>query len=222
MYAKPSSFVGSVGVILSPAPPLIPGPPREQNVLTGPFKAQGGDRKHFVALTDQLKRSFAQLVEIERGAKLTITIDQVTQAGIYSGIEGVRLGLVDGIGGREDAIQKAASLASITGYDLVDVNTEVARIMNEKLDRIWEPLDSKPLFATAYVDRPGLADTLTGEEALGDATGLGILPWGGEAEVLRTLPFPGGLGEDPATALPDFPLKINGPNVYYLYVGPTP
>ena len=222
MYAKPSSFVGSIGVVLSPIPPLLPRQPSERVVLTGPSKGQGGDRRHFVALIDELRQAFVQLVATQRGDRLRMPVEEVTTGTIYSGIEAVRLGLVDAIGGSTDAIKKSASLANISGYDLVDVNTEVARLFNKKRQRIREPLQrdsSLPLWS----DRPLLVDSLASqEEQFGELDKLGILDGGLEHDALRTLPLPGGIGEDPQSALPDFPLKINGPNVYYLYVGPSP
>ena len=213
IYAKPSSFIGGIGVILSPVPPLIPRPPNERDVLTGPFKAQGGDRRHFVSLTDQLKQAFAQLVFTQRGDRLTMPLAEVTQGHIYSGIEGVRLGLVDAIGGRTEAIEKSASLAGISGYDLVDINTEVSRIINEKRRRARGSLELDGALAQSY-----LARLLIEEETVG----TGLLLGEADARVLRTLPLPGGIGGNPSTALPDFPFKINGPNAYYLYVGPSP
>jgi len=213
IYAKPSSFIGGIGVILSPVPPLIPRPPNERDVLTGPFKAEGGDRRHFVSLTDQLKQAFAQLVLTQRGDRLTMPIGEVTQGQIYSGIEGVRLGLVDDIGGRTDAIDKAASLAGISGYDLVDINTEVSRIMSQKRRRARGSLELDGGLASSYPIR------LMIEEG---TAGSGLLLGEVDPNMLRTLPLPGGIGADPNTALPDFPLKINGPNAYYLYVGPSP
>ena len=222
MYAKPSSFVGGIGVILSPIPSLLPRQPSERVVLTGPFKAQGGNRRHFVSLVDELKQAFVQMVLSQRGDRLRMPVEEVTSGNIYSGIEGVRLGLVDAIGGSTDAVKKAASLANISGYDLVDVNTEVSRILNEKRHRISEPLlrgRELPLWS----DQRLLADSLASQwEPLGELAGLNILDGRMEPDPLRTLPLPGGIGEDPRSALPDFPLKINGPNVYYLYVGPSP
>ncbi len=38
---------------------------------------------------------------------------------------------------------------------------------------------------------------------------------------LRRYLLPSGLGESQAQVLPGFPLKVNGPNIYYLYVGPS-
>ena len=40
-------------------------------------------------------------------------------------------------------------------------------------------------------------------------------------DTLRRYMLPSGLGETQEAVLPGFPLKINGPNIYYLYVGPT-
>ena len=222
LYAQPSSFVGSIGVILSPLPPLLPGQPDEQVAITGPFKAGGGNRQHFVSLLDGLKQGFVQIVSTQRGDRLRMPVEEVAQGHIYSGVEAVRLGLADAIGGKTDAIKKAASLANISGYDVVDVNTEVSRILNEKRRRIEEPLlrnGSLPPMS----DGPSLDDGLHSQrEQWGELGALGNLDGSPETDSLRTLPLPGGIGENPQSALPDFPLKINGPNVYYLYVGPSP
>ena len=65
--AKPSSFVGGVGVILSPLPPILPFRPNDRDGVTGPFKLEGGSRRHFVAMTEQLRQAFASIVLTERG-----------------------------------------------------------------------------------------------------------------------------------------------------------
>ena len=132
-YAKTSSFVGSTGVILGPPGRLIPSPPPEDLVTSGPFKLTGGSRRHFISLVDELKQAFVQMVVSQRGDKLRISPDEIAQAKIYPGIEAVRLGLVDAIGGETEAIEKAASLAGISSYDLVDVNVEVFRIFSKKI-----------------------------------------------------------------------------------------
>ena len=227
VMAKPASFVGNVGVILSPLPPILPRQPSERDGITGPSKLDGGNRRHFVTLTEQLQQAFAAMVISERGAKLRMTRIEVLEGKIVSGLEAMQVGLIDGLGGRTEAIEKAASLAGIANYDLLDVNTEVSRIFNEKLDRINGPLRfssdlSGGLSAAAIlslidarrIDDPG-AGGLIDRSSLLD----GFLA--SSAESLRTLPPPGGIGADPAEALPDFPLNITGPKAYYLYVGPS-
>ena len=218
IYAKPSSFVAGVGVILSPLPRLLPRRPSEREVMTGPFKGEGGDHRHYVALTDQLRQAFAQMVVVERGDRLRISLEEVMEGRIYPGTQSMKLGLVDAIGGGTDAIEKAASLANVSGYDLVDVNTEVSIIFNQKLERINEPLQEAGLFLSQA--KQALFES-TGSK-FQDSSKFGEVTGRSDVGVLRLLPLPGGIGEDPETALPDFPLDINRPNVYYLYVGPSP
>ena len=217
-YAKSSSLVGSIGVILAAPGSLIPSPPRENVITTGPFKVGGGTRRHFVGLTDELKRAFVSMVVAERGSKLRISPEEITQAKIYSGVEGVNLGLVDAIGGDTEAIEKAASLAGISNYDLVDVNVEVFRIFNEKFARIIEPLATAGRDQASVLDLPtivslfGKIDDSDSSGGPGDSTIPGIV---------RRSFLPSGTGESQDDALPGFPLKVNPPNIYYLYVGPS-
>ena len=213
-FAKPSSFVGSVGVVLTSPGPLIPPAPDEREISTGPFK-RGSDRRYFIALLDQLKESFAQIVVTERGDKLRISREELTQGRIYSGIEGVRLGLVDEIGGDTDAIEKAASLAGISDYDLLDVNTEVLRIFFQKLARIVEPLDDAGGQST--LADIGIITTLL--RGTGDG---GNAPDGVPSVAsLRRLLLPSGISEVQREWPPGLPLEIRKPRIYYLYVGPS-
>ena len=221
ILAKPSSFVGGVGVILSPLPPILPRQPSEREGVTGPFKLDGGTRRHYVTLTDQLKQSFASIVLNQRGPGLRMTRNEVLEGNIYSGVEAMQVGLIDGLGGRTEAIEIAASLAGIANYALVDVNTETSRIFNQKLDRINSPLRSgSGLFGG--LDAAALLSLAYGQEAAGPDGRSTLLKdlIAANSDSLLTLPSPGGIGADPAEALPDFPLSITGPKAYYLYVGP--
>ena len=158
----------------------------------------------------------------QRGERLKVPIDEVMRGSIYSGVEGVRLGLADAIGGGTDAIEKAAGLANISGYGIVDVNTEVSRLFNENWQRVNEPLQRGGALPSLADQRALAAALATQSGPSEEPGGRGIFTGGTDAPVLRSLPLPGGIGEDPRTALPDFPMKINGPNAYYLYVGPSP
>ena len=221
--AKPSSFVGGVGVILSPLPPLLPFQPSDREGVTGPFKLDGGSRRHYVTMTDQLQQAFATIVLTERGDKLRITKNEILEGNLYSGVEAMQVGLIDGLGSKTDAIDKAASLAGIANFGLVDVNTEVSRIFNEKLDRINGPLRLESGLSGGFGAAELLAllnGQVTGVSA-GSNEGITLLRdlLAGGSEALLTLPPPGGIGADPADALPGFPLNIAGPKAYYLYVG---
>ena len=182
-FAQTSSLVGNVGVITI-AGPLIPRPLPESIVATGPQKLYGSSRRDWIGLADELKDTFAQMVIRERGDKLRITEAELTEGRLYAGVDAVRLGLVDEVGGNSDAMAKAAELAGISNYGTVDVNAEVLREIIQRTRRIFRSESESTV--------PGVSDTLP------------------------SLVFDNIDREDP---LPDFPLEIHGPNIYYLYAG---
>ena len=218
LYAKPSSLVGNVGVIVSFPGNLIPPPPRENVVVTGPAKIFGGDRRQWFTMADEMKRAFGGIVAMERGDRLKLRQDELLTGQIWSGIEGKNLGLIDELGSDTDAIEKAASLAGISNYELVDINAQVLRKANETLRWAFDPLltdfqrlESQPNTATSNaVSRP---------EGIFGADGSPVIPT--DMEALRNILPYGGVGKGQAEALPGFPHKVNQPNIYYLYVGPT-
>ncbi len=181
-YAQTSSLVGNVGVITI-AGPLVPRPLPESIVVTGPHKLYGSSRRDWIGLAEELKDAFAEMVMLERGDKIRITEAELTEGRLYAGVDAVRLGLVDEVGGDSDAMEKAAELAGISNYGTVDVNAEVLRESIQRTRRIFRSeLETEP-------------------------TDQGALP---------TLLLDNIDRENP---LPDFPLDIQSPNIYYLYAG---
>ena len=134
IYTKPTSFVGSVGVVGQ-----LRSPPRpdEDIVFSGPSKRTGAPRRAMLREIELIKESFLDIVESQRGDRLQITRDELSEARLYPGLEAVQLGLADAIGSDTDAIKKAAGLAGISDYDLVDVNAEVLRLLVEKFKKIF-------------------------------------------------------------------------------------
>ena len=181
-YAQTSSLVGNVGVITI-AGPLVPRPLPESIVVTGPHKLYGSSRRDWIGLAEELKDAFAQMVILERGDKIQITEAELTEGRLYAGVDAVRLGLVDEVGGDSDAMEKAAELAGISNYGTVDVNAEVLR---ESIQR------TRRIFRSEFETEP------TVEE---------VLP----SFLLDNI--------DRENPLPDFPLDIQSPNIYYLYAG---
>ncbi|MFQ5934102.1 MAG: S49 family peptidase [Dehalococcoidia bacterium] len=202
-YAKPTSLVGSVGVAITSPGPLLPSAPSERLISTGPFKLSGGYRRQWIGLLDELKEAFVQMVLAERGDRLRMSAAEIADGRIYTGIEGVRIGLVDAIGTETDAIEKAASLAGVSRYDVVDVNAEVLPLFFQRLRRIVSSLEGAGGQPSLKADGP---------VSLEEITNLGVL---------RSLFLPSGVGESQEDVLPGFPLKVNPPNIYYLYVGPS-
>ena len=219
-YAQTSSLVGNVGVVSS-AGPLIPPLPDENVVFTGPYKLSGASRRDWTGMLDQLKLAFAQMVISERGDKLRISRDELAQGRLYSGVEAVRLGLADEVGGDSDALRKAAELARIANYGLVDVNAEVQREFFQKVRRILSSPDEG--------SGPGLGDTLAllsmdynSDDPVRETCEAGANGMTARLQALRGLMLYGRLDTDQEDPLPGYPLGIGRPNIYYLYVGHGP
>ena len=122
IYAKPSSNVGSVGAYTSM-------PDREEVeediIWTGPYKATGSSRREAMNRLETLKEVFVQTVVSERGQRLKISKEEVSKAGVYSGLEALKYGLIDDIGSGADAFTKAADLAGVKNYKVVDIAQEL-------------------------------------------------------------------------------------------------
>ena len=227
-FAKTSSLVGNVGVVSSVGP-LVPSTPPESIVFTGPSKLTGSTRRDWIGLMDLLKQSFTLMVISERGEKLRITPEELVEGRLYSGMEAVRLGLADEIGDNSAAIDKAASLAKISNYELLDVNVEVDRLFVQKIRRIFAASDAEEAalglstFLALTQSDIGNQGSLDSRGSLDSAAGLGAdqnqtVSLG----QLRSFMISGMLSEAQEDPLPDFPLEINRPKIYYLYAGQSP
>ena len=190
IYANPTSIVGSVGARFGGQLPRTL-PLDEDLVSTGPSKL-GSSRRYFVGLLDTVKDAFVDTVVSQRGNKLKITPEELSEARIYTGMEGVRLGLVDAIGSDTDAIEKAASLAGISDYNLVDVSIETLRLFVQKGTRIFESSETEQV-----------------PFQVNDMESLG--------EFLRSLAS----GVTSEETLPGLPNDMNLPQIYYLYAPPS-
>ncbi|MFQ5887192.1 MAG: S49 family peptidase [Candidatus Hydrothermarchaeales archaeon] len=122
IISKPGSNVGSVGVRSS-----LTQPERldEDTILTGPFKDMGSSREGYTRQGEEIKESFVRAVMTQRGDKLKMSRAELSQAEIFVGMDALKLGLIDEIGSNEDAYDKAAELAGIRNYRLVNINDEL-------------------------------------------------------------------------------------------------
>jgi protease-4 len=71
---------------------------------------------------EMVKQGFYQAVMLGRGDRLKIGPDTLLRGQIWSGTEALRLGLIDELGTESDAVRKAASLANIWHYKIVDMH----------------------------------------------------------------------------------------------------
>jgi len=118
IYAEPTSQVGSIGAwsTLPTAEEL------EEHVITsGPFKATGGPRRKYMGVLETFRQQFVEAVTSQRGDRLKMSEEKLSRAEIYAGTESLRRGLIDDIGTSTAAIDKAASLAGIRNYGVVEL-----------------------------------------------------------------------------------------------------
>ncbi len=122
IYAEPTSIIGSIGVIGT-----LPSPedPDEDTLTSGPFKATGGSRRKVIGWLETIRQQFVGTVMSHRGERLRLSETEISRAEIYIGTEGLRYGLIDDIGTSSVAIEKAASLAGVRNYGVVDINEEL-------------------------------------------------------------------------------------------------
>jgi protease-4 len=120
IYVKPSSIVGSVGV-LATAPTDFE--PNDVIGATGPNKLSGYDQREFKYSLERLQEAFLGAVIANRGDQLSISESEVAQARVWVGAEAITNGLADSVGGTEAAIRYAASEADLDNYRSTQLET---------------------------------------------------------------------------------------------------
>ena len=155
IYAKPTSNVGSIGVIS-----FLQGDAfiEEDLLTTGPYKAFGGTRDGSVRQIERAKLAFLQAVKTGRGDRLVIDLDVLSRAEVYTGVQALEFGMVDGLSANEEVIDRAAELAGISGYDVVEL---FPLTFGEDLGFPFisyqpEPVDAERLWAHPSNLAPGL------------------------------------------------------------------
>jgi protease-4 len=118
IYAKPTSSIGSIGVFgLLPGPVFI----EDEVLTTGPYKAFGGTTDGMVRQLEMAKLSFLKAIELGRGDQLKVDPAFLSRAEIFNGIQAEEMGLIDGLAATDGAIERAAELAGLRSYDVVEL-----------------------------------------------------------------------------------------------------
>lgn len=129
IFSKPAAFVGSIGVISS-AP--RESRPTESILTTGPFKGSGTSLVDWIRGMDIIKDVFVTNVYDQRlyalenmhdpsRADILPERDLIATGQVWIAPEAQDKGLVDEIGSNLDAIAKAAELAHIRNYRVLDL-----------------------------------------------------------------------------------------------------
>jgi ClpP class serine protease len=131
-----------------PAPETL----SEQFITTGPFKATAFSATSIVQKLDLLYANFRDSVVAERTVAanpLKLSPDEVATGELWVGLEAEEFGLIDEIGSKLDAIDRAAELAGLNNYEVVNVRDEyLASIKGtdqyQAALKVYEELDKQP------------------------------------------------------------------------------
>lgn len=129
IYAKPAALVGSIGVVSG-----LPGAarPTEFDANTGPFKASGSSEVDWIRGMESLKNAFVSHVyeqriymlehmHAESRADVLPVKDLISTGQVWFAPSAYEIGLIDALGSDLDAIHKAAELAHVANYEIVDL-----------------------------------------------------------------------------------------------------
>ncbi len=117
IYAEPTSQIGSIGAFVSlPQPEELD----EEVGTTGPFKATGQSRRKAISHLEMIRQEFIDVVKLQRGDRLQLSEEELSLGEILVGVEALRYGLIDEIGTRTAALEKAASLAGLRNYGILE------------------------------------------------------------------------------------------------------
>lgn len=129
IYSKPAALVGSIGVVSG-----LPGTarPTEFDANTGPFKASGSSEVDWIRGMEGLKNAFVSHVYEQRifmlehmhpesRAAVLPPKDLISTGQVWFAPKAYEIGLIDALGSDLDAIHKAAALAHVANYEIVDL-----------------------------------------------------------------------------------------------------
>jgi protease-4 len=88
------------------------------DLMSTSAKWDDADRKHVLDWMTEIYVIFKGHITDHRGKKLTKPIDEMAGGRVFTGKQALDLGLVDGLGGFDDAVKKAADLATLGDYEL--------------------------------------------------------------------------------------------------------
>ena len=155
IYAKPTSNVGSIGVL-----GILPGPVYidEQLLTTGPFKAFGLTQDAAVRQAERAKFAFLEAIETGRGEALQVDADVLARAEIYTGVQALEMGLIDGMRSTSEVYDRAAEVAGLNNYDVVELYPLAFGGDGEEAGDVYRPapIDRQRLWAMPDDPAPGL------------------------------------------------------------------
>lgn len=169
IYVKPSSTVGSIGVIVQAPLSAVEQAERIGGtyVRSGPDKAQI-DQDRFREDLERLQRAFVGTVMEHRGDELSLSREEVANGRTYLGTQAVQNGFADRIGDIEAAIEAAATRSEQIdgdGYDVEYTTQQVQVSLSISADAVTE-VDGTTVYLTEAdkIEADGSSEADTGTE----------------------------------------------------------
>lgn len=101
------------------------------------------------AIQSSIEHGYRRFIEIvAEGRDMTkADVQQVAEGRVWSGVDAQQLGLVDQLGGLDDAVESAARLASLENYDrqIIELPLSPREKILKQLTGVWSP--SMPVFS---------------------------------------------------------------------------
>jgi protease-4 len=120
IVANPSALVGSVGINFAYVGAAAPA---GTTIQSGPDKSGGYTESEAIEMADVMVEGFYGTVLEHRGEKLQLTEEELAYAKVYPSQEALHNGMIDRIGTRDTAIQRAAERAGLDRYEVVELDT---------------------------------------------------------------------------------------------------
>ncbi len=133
IYASPSSWVGSIGVIAIMWPENYFYEIPDYLYTTGPLKYYGRELLDYYNDVEKIRINFVNAVLKGRGEKIKTDPRIFETAAMFTAVEALQLGLIDEVGSVLDAAREMAEKLNLKNYSLVYLG-DLARDGGRKLD----------------------------------------------------------------------------------------
>jgi len=121
IVANPSALVGSVGINFAYVDAAAP--TTGTTIQSGPDKSGGYTESEAIEMADAMVEGFYGTVLEHRGDTLQLSEEELAYAKVYPSQEALHNGMIDRIGTRDTAIQRAAERAELDRYEVVELDT---------------------------------------------------------------------------------------------------
>ncbi len=148
IYATPSSWVGSIGVIavLWPEEYLYDIP--DYIYTTGPLKYYGRDLMDYYNDIERVRLNFVEAVLKGRSGRIKTDPAVFETAAVFTADQALEMGLIDEIGGLFDAVADMAKALGLREYSVVHINEVVNASSRQSGGAAWRVSLSQLLNST--------------------------------------------------------------------------